>query len=175
LLTFVRTRELLEATWSEFNLEKAEWNIPAERMKMRQPHFVPLSKQAIVILIELRKMKGLGEKQTEDDSDLYVFPSIIKPSKPMSNNTILSGLDSLGYKGKMTGHGFRALAMSTIKEKLGYQHEVIDRQLAHLPISKVDRAYDRAKFVPQRKKMMQDWADYIDRINRKIISNNVTS
>ena len=89
----------------------------------------------------------------------------------MSNNTILKGLERLGFKGRMTGHGFRALAMTTIKEKLGYRHEVIDRQLAHAPQSMVTRAYDRAKFLDDRKKMMQDWADYIDRAatNGKIV------
>jgi len=80
----------------------------------------------------------------------------------MSNNTILKGIDRLGFKGRMTGHGFRALAMSTIKEKLGYRHEVVDRQLAHAPQSMVQRAYDRAQFLDERKVMMQKWADYLD-------------
>ncbi len=156
LLTFVRTSELIEATWDEFNFEKAVWNIPAERMKMREPHIVPLSKQTLEILEELKEMNG---------SRKYVFPSIFRPEKPTSNGAILSALKRLGYKNKMTGHGFRSLAMSTIKEKLGYQHEVVDRQLAHLPRSKIDKAYDRAKFLPQRKQMMQEWANYIDELN----------
>ena len=80
----------------------------------------------------------------------------------MSNNTVLKAIERLGYKKRMTGHGFRALAMSTIKEKLGYRHEVVDRQLAHVPVSKVDRAYDRAKFLDERHQMMQDWANYLD-------------
>jgi integrase len=82
-------------------------------------------------------------------------------------NTILQAIKRLGYKGRMTGHGFRALAMSSIKQELGYRHEVIDRQLAHLPKNKIDRAYDRAMFFEERKMMMQDWADYIDQISQK--------
>jgi integrase len=153
LLTFVRTRELIEAPWTEFDLEKAEWNIPPERMKMKKAHLVPLSKQAIAILLELKQLNG---------KHALVFPSIINKKKPMSNNTLLKALDILGYKHKMTGHGFRALAMSAIKEKLGFQHEVVDRQLAHQPKNKVDQAYDRAKFTKQRTEMMQAWADYIE-------------
>ena len=87
----------------------------------------------------------------------------------MSNNTILKAIERLGYKGQMTGHGFRALAMSTIKEQLGYRHEVVDRQLAHAPRTKVDAAYDRAQFLDERTKMMQEWADYLDSI---IFKNN---
>lgn len=153
MLTFVRTGELINATWDEFDFERLEWVIPAERMKMRRVHIVPLSNQSVTILEELKKLNGKRD---------YVFPHVSKPRKPMSNNTILMALKRMGYKGKMTGHGFRALAMSTIKEKLGYRHEVIDRQLAHVPGNKVDRAYDRAQFLPERHKMMQAWADYID-------------
>ena len=157
MLTFVRTRELIDATWDEFDFDKAVWSIPAHRMKMREPHVVPLAKQTVEILHELHSMNGRGK---------YVFPSIPRPNKPMSNCTILGGLKRLGYNGKMTGHGFRSLAMSAIKEKLSYQHEVVDRQLAHLPRNVVDKAYDRAKFLPQRKQMMQDWADYIDNLQK---------
>ncbi|MCF8324401.1 MAG: integrase arm-type DNA-binding domain-containing protein [Leadbetterella sp.] len=153
LLTFVRTSELINATWSEFDLEKAEWHIPAERMKMRTPHFVPLSRQVVKILLELKQAFGKSN---------YILPSVIRNDKPISNGTILVGLKRLGYHKVMTGHGFRALAMSTIKEKLNYRHEIVDRQLAHLPRNKIDQAYDRAKFIPDRIKMMQDWADYID-------------
>jgi integrase len=153
LLTFVRTNELINATWSEFNLEKAEWHIPAERMKMRTPHFVPLSRQVVEILLELKQAFGKSN---------FILPSVIRNDKPISNGTILVGLKRLGYHKVMTGHGFRALAMSTIKEKLNYRHEIVDRQLAHLPRNKIDQAYDRAKFIPDRIKMMQEWADYID-------------
>lgn len=153
MLTFVRTGELIKSKWSEFDLEDKTWRIPAERMKMRRPHLVPLSTQAIAILVQLKPVTGHSE---------WVFASYAKPRQHMSNNTILKAIDALGYKGEMTGHGFRALAMSSIKEKLGYRHEVIDRQLAHAHKSQNDAAYDRAQFLDERRKMMQDWADYID-------------
>ncbi len=153
MLTFVRTSELIKASWSEFDLKNAEWIIPAERMKMRRPHIVPLSKQALKILSELKNLNMY--------SDL-VLPNQWDNKKPMSNNTILFAIRRLGYKDKTTGHGFRALAMSTIKEKLGYRHEVIDRQLAHAPANKIVAAYDRAQFLDERKKMMQEWSDFID-------------
>lgn len=153
MLTFVRTSELINAKWDEFDFEERMWTIPAARMKMRKDHLVPLSEQVIQILTELQEITGKRE---------YVFASQAKPRKPMSNNTILKALERLGYKGQMTGHGFRALAMSTIKEKLGYRHEVIDRQLAHAPRNKVDRAYDRAQFLEERVVMMQRWADYVE-------------
>ncbi len=153
LLTFVRTSELIQATWDEFDLEDRTWLIPTERMKMRRPHLVPLSDQALAILRELKELSG---------GRLYVFPSQIKPKGHMSNNTILKVIEKMGYRGRMTGHGVRALAMSTIKEKLGYRHEVVDRQLAHAPRNAVDAAYDRAQFLDDRRKMMQDWADYLD-------------
>lgn len=153
LLTFVRTSELIGAKWAEVDLQKALWTIPAERMKMRVEHVVPLSTQAIALLKELQSISGQRQ---------YLFPNQSRPSEHMSNNTILGALKRLGYQGKMTGHGFRALAMSTIKEQLGYRHEVVDRQLAHAPRNKVDAAYDRAQFIDERKIMMQKWADYVD-------------
>lgn len=153
MLTFVRTGELIGAKWEEFDLENAMWTIPAQRMKMRQAHHVPLSRQALEILQELQAHKGRHG---------YVFPNQANPLTHMSNNTILYALGRLGYKGRMTGHGFRALAMSTIKEHLGYRHEVIDRQLAHGHKNKVDAAYDRAQFLNERIEMMQTWADFLD-------------
>lgn len=158
MLTFVRTNELVGATWDEFNFEEAEWSIPAERMKMRRAHIVPLSKQAIAILEEQKKTHVYGN---------WVFPNQVTPRKHMSNCTILGAIKRLGYKGQMTGHGFRALAMSAIKEKLGYRHEVIDRQLAHAPRNRVDAAYDRAMFLDDRRIMMQEWADYLDKLAEK--------
>lgn len=155
MLCFTRTTELIHAKWDEFDLDNAVWEIPAERMKMRKPHIVPLSRQTIDILRE--QFDETGHLNTP-----YVFPSQIRPAEPMSNNTILFAIGRLGYKGQMTGHGFRALAMSIIKEKLNYRHEVVDRQLAHDPQNKVDRAYDRAKFLDERKIMMQSYADFID-------------
>lgn len=159
MLTFVRTSELINATWDEFDLDNATWEIPGWRMKMRNPHIVPLSRQVVELLREQKEETGhLGTN--------WVFPSQVRPKEPMSNNTILFAIGRMGYKGRMTGHGFRALAMSNIKEKLGYRHEVVDRQLAHAQRSKVDRAYDRAQFLDERKKMMQQWADYIDKISK---------
>ncbi len=158
LLTFVRTNELINARWEEIDFDKAEWIIPAERMKMDKSHIVPLSKQAIKIL---KDQKEIAEPWP------LVFPSSVKPQKSISNNTILGAIKRLGFQGRMTGHGFRALAMSAIKQELHYRHEVVDRQLAHVPKSKVDRAYDRAKFLNERKVMMQDWADYIDGLRKK--------
>lgn len=153
MLTFVRTSELIKANWKEFDLEEAMWIIPASRMKMRQDHLVPLSGRAVEILKELKQINGNRE---------YVFISQRDPRRHMSNNAILVALDRMGYRGTHTGHGFRALAMSTIKEKLGYRHEVIDRQLAHAHKNTVDKAYDRAKFLNDRKVMMQDWANYLE-------------
>ncbi len=157
MLTFVRTGELINAKWSEFDLAGRVWTIPEERMKMGKSHIVPLSTQAVDVLKKLQAINGRRD---------WVFPNQTDAKKAMSNNTILFAIARLGYKGRMTGHGFRALAMSTIKEKLGYRHEVVDRQLAHAPRNKVDAAYDRAKFLPERRKMMQQWANYIDSLYR---------
>lgn len=155
MLTFVRTGEMIAAEWDEFNMEEKLWLIPAARMKMKKEHIVPLSRQAIAILEEL---KDLHHHPT------YVFPSRTNHQNHMSNNTILMALDRMGYRGQMTGHGFRSLAMSTLMERLGYRHEVPDAQLAHAKRGDVNRAYDRAKFLPDRIKMMQDWADYLDEV-----------
>ena len=155
LLTFVRTSELIEAEWTEFDLDDAHWEVPKERMKMRRPHLVPLSKQAVAALTELRGLTG---------GNRYLFPNQRDHEKPMSNGAILMALRRMGYKSRMTGHGFRALAMSTIKEKLGYRHEAIDLQLAHAKENKVQAAYDRAQFIEERTKMMQHWADYLDAV-----------
>lgn len=153
MLTFVRTNELIAAKWDEIDFENEQWTIPAERMKTRVPHLVPLSKQVLELFKLLHELHGHRE---------FVFPNQVNPRKTMSNSTILRGLYQLGYKGKLTGHGFRATAMSAIMEKLGYRYEVVDRQLAHAPKTKVQAAYDRAKFLDERTVMMQKWADYID-------------
>ena len=163
LLTFVRTKELIEAKWTEINFEKAIWIIPAERMKMRLPHIVPLSKQALAILSELKDINLKSE---------LVFPSIPRPNKSMSNGTILVALGRMGYKNKMTGHGFRSLALGILKEKLGYSHEIADRQLAHVRKSNTDRAYDRSQFLPQRTEMMQKYASYLDEVFISELKNN---
>ena len=155
MLTFVRTIELIEAKWTEFRLDDAEWIIPAHRMKMRKEHIVPLSRQAVTILKSLKEMNGHWE---------WILPGQNSPRKHMSNNTIRLGLHRLGFKGRMTGHGFRALAMTGTMEKLNYRFEVPDRQLAH---GKKGMAahYDRTEFLDERKAMMQEWADYIDSIS----------
>lgn len=155
MLTFVRTNELINARWEEIDFDRKEWVIPAARMKMGKKHVVPLSRQALQILEDQRALVGHWP---------LVFPSNIKPRQSISNNTILGAIKRLGYKGRMTGHGFRSLAMGCIKQELGYRHEVVDRQLAHQPKSKIDQAYDRADFMDERTTMMQQWADYIDDI-----------
>jgi len=155
LLTFVRTGELIKAQWNEFDLNSGTWEIPAERMKMKKPHLVPLSRQAVSALKELKLLCGNRE---------YVFPNRVRPRTHMSNNTILKALELMGYKEKTTGHGFRALAMTTLIEKLRYQFDVVDRQLSHSPRGKVRAAYDRTQFVEDRTKMMQDWADFLDQL-----------
>ena len=155
MLTFVRTSEMINATWNEFDLEEAIWRIPAERMKMRKEHIVPLSKQVLAILKELKEMNGHRN---------FVFPNQQHPKKAMSNATVTKAIQRMGYKGKMSGHGFRAMATTTIIEKLGYRYEVIDRQLAHSKQSKIRAAYDRAEFLEERIKMMQDYSDFTYKI-----------
>ncbi|RJG02520.1 tyrosine-type recombinase/integrase [Noviherbaspirillum sedimenti] len=163
MLLFVRTSELIETPWAEIDLANGEWIIPWQRMKRGKltvnpdetNHHVCLSKQALALLNELHTLTGGGK---------YLFPNQRDHKKPMSNGAILMALKRMGYQNRMTGHGFRALAMSTIKERLGYRHEVVDRQLAHAHKDKVESAYDRAKFLAERKVMMQDWANFIDGI-----------
>jgi integrase len=151
-LTFVRTGELIGAKWAEFDMEAARWDIPAERMKMRTPHIVPLAKQAIEVLEMLRTLSGEGE---------WLFPGDRRPARPMSNNTILKALERMGYKGRMTGHGFRGLA-STVLHERGYAHDHIELQLAHAPRNAVSAAYNHALYLEPRARMMQDWADFLE-------------
>jgi len=155
-LTFVRTSELIGAKWAEFDLEAARWDIPAERMKMRTPHIVPLAKQALDVLDTLQTLTGKSE---------WLFPGDRSAKKPMSNNTILKALERMGYKGRMTGHGFRGLA-STILHEQGSPHEHIELQLAHAPRNAVSAAYNHALYLEPRARMMQDWADFLERIQR---------
>ena len=150
-LTFVRTGELIGAQWQEIGLEQAVWIIPAARMKMKTEHVVPLSRQAVTILRELQAIGG-GSR--------YVFPGR-NPDKPISNNTMLFALYRLGYKGKMTGHGFRAVASTILNEK-GLRADVIERQLAHCERNDIRGAYNRAEYLSERRKMMQQWADMLD-------------
>ncbi len=156
-LVFVRPGELRRAEWSEVSLEAAEWRIPAARMKAREPHIVPLSRQAIAVLSELRPITGHGK---------YLFPSARSPRRPMSENTVNAALRRLGYaKDEMTGHGFRGMA-STLLHEQGWSPDVIERQLAHAERNKVRAAYNHANHLAERRRMMQLWADYLDVLAR---------
>ena len=152
-LTFVRTGELIGATWDEFDLEGKTpiWIVPAERMKMRTEHVVPLSKQAVEVLRELRALAGESR---------YVLPGR-NPDKTISDNTLLYALYRLGYKGRQTGHGFRAIA-STLLNEAGFRADVIERQLAHCERNDVRGAYNRAEYLPERRAMMQQYAQMLD-------------
>lgn len=152
---FVRPGELRHAEWTEFDLDANEpqWRIPADKMKMGEQHIVPLSEQAIALLRELQPLTGRGQ---------YVFPSIRSRSRPMSNNTVNAALRRLGYTPEeMTGHGFRSLASTCLNEQ-GYHPDLIELQLAHVERNKVRAAYNKAQRLPERRKMMQAWADYLD-------------
>jgi integrase len=151
-LTFVRTGELRHAEWAEFDQDTAEWRIPAERMKTRRPHIVPLSSQALAVLAQLRPLTGKSK---------YLFPNQSKLTEPMSENTILYALYRMGYHSRATGHGFRATA-STILNEHGWKADAIERQLAHVERNQVRAAYHRSEYLDERRKMMQAWADYLD-------------
>ena len=153
--TFVRTNELIGAEWAEFDLDQALWSIPARRMKMKTEHLVPLTMQALAILADLREIAS-GSR--------YVFPGR-HGNKPISNNTMLFALYRLGYKGKMTGHGFRAVASTILNETGHFKPDVIERQLAHCERNEVRGAYNRAEYLPERKRMMRYWGDYLDKLN----------
>jgi integrase len=162
-LVFVRPGELRGARWPEFDLDNAEWRIPAERMKMGEQHIVPLARQAVAILRELRELTGggLGE---------LVFPSLLSLDRPMSNNTVNTALRRLGYtKEQMTGHGFRSMA-STLLNEQGYSPDVIELQLAHAERNKVRAAYNKAQRLAERRKMMQAWADYLDGLRNPVFA-----
>jgi len=155
-LFFVRPGELRKAEWAEIDLDKAEWNIPAERMKMRQSHLVPLSSQAIEILCELQALTGGGR---------YVFPGARTNDRPMSDNAILAALRRMNYdKNEMSGHGFRAMARTILDEVLQVRPDFIEHQLAHAVRDPNGRAYNRTKHLLERRKMMQQWADYLDKL-----------
>ena len=152
LLTFVRKNELAEAPWTEFDLDKAEWRIPPERMKMQGAHIVPLSRQAVECLKELKLISC---------NSPFVFPNHGAPDKPMSGTTFNKALDTMGYGGKFTPHGFRATA-STILNEQGFRPDLIERQLAHTERDRVRAAYNHAEYLEERRRMLQHWADYID-------------
>jgi len=152
-LTFVRPGELRHAEWKEFDVDHAEWRIPGSKMKMREQHIVPLSTQSLAVLTDLRPLTGNGK---------YLFPSLRSPDRPMSENTVNAALRRLGYsKDEMTGHGFRSLA-STLLNEMGWNRDAIERQLAHAERNSIRAAYNFAEFLPERRRMMQAWADYLD-------------
>lgn len=154
-LVFVRPGELRQAEWAEIDLEAAEWNIPAHKMKMREPHMVPLSRQAIEILTDLQPLTG---------NRAHVFPGGHDPRKPMSEAALNAALRRMGYdKTTMTAHGFRAIARTLLDEELGFRPDYIEHQLAHAVRDPNGRAYNRTAHLAARRKMMQAWADYLDR------------
>ncbi len=163
-LTFVRTGELIGATWNEFDLDNAVWCIPAERMKMKTEHLVPLSPQTLALLAQQKPISGTRR---------FVFPGR-NPAVSMSNNTMLFALYRLGFKGRMSGHGFRSVASSILNESGLWPADAIERQLAHCERNAVRGAYNRAEDLPERKRMMHWWADYLDSIviGSKVIVGN---
>jgi integrase len=154
-LTFVRPGELRTSAWQEIDEQAAEWRIPAEKMKMKRAHIVPLSAQALDVLRALRPLTGHGA---------FLFPSIRTSARPMSDVTVNAALRSMGYeKAEMTGHGFRAMASSLLAEQ-GWSVDAIERQLAHVEGNKVRAAYHRSEHLEERRRMMQAWADYLDQL-----------
>lgn len=163
-LVFVRPGELRHAEWTEINLDAAEWAIPAEKMKMGVAHLVPLSSQAVAILRELEPLTGAGR---------WVFPGARDRKKPLSNMALNAAFKRLGYDGQtFTVHGFRAMARTILDEGLGFRPDIIEHQLAHAVKDANGRAYNRTSFLAERRKMMQQWTDYLDSLRkggRKIV------
>ena len=154
---FVRPGELRRAEWEEINLTKGEWRIPAHKMKMRLQHLVPLSRQVVEILADLRRFTGNAR---------FLFPSMRAKNAPISDMTMLAGLRRIGYdKGAMTVHGFRSMA-STLLNEQGYNRDWIERQLAHGERNSIRAAYNYAEYLPERRRMMQEWADYLDKLRQ---------
>lgn len=158
-LVFTRPGELRQAKWKDIDLDGAIWSIPAEAMKMREPHLVPLSTQAVAILRDMHPFSSHLE---------YVFPGGRDPKRPMSDAAINAAMRRLGIdtQNELTGHGFRAMARTILHEQLNYPPEVIEVQLAHKALGPLGAAYARAKFIEQRTKMMQAWADYLDKLKK---------
>lgn len=167
LYTFCRPKEIRMARWEDIDFEEKLWTIPAEIMKMKREHMVPLSRQAIDVLQEQK-----GELETLNTP--WVFPSQVRPKEPMSDGTVNKAIKRLGYGEDMVAHGFRALARTTIREKLGYDSEIIERQLAHKASGPLGEAYDRTQFLDKRTAMMQHWADYLDAVasGGKVVKGN---
>jgi integrase len=157
--TFVRPGELRHSEWGEIDMEKAEWRIPAEKMKKRRVHIVPLSRQALEVLSKVYPVTGHGR---------YIFPSGRTPNgnRPMSENAVTAALRNMEYSGdQMTGHGFRSMA-STLLNENGFNVDWIERQLAHVEGNSVRSAYNYAEYLPEHRKMMQWWADYLDTLRQ---------
>lgn len=155
LYTFVRTAELRKAPWSEFDVEISEWRIPAERMKMRRLHIVPLSEQVVELLRELSRITGSGT---------WLFPNCRRPGDVMSATTINRALEHMGYaSGQWTGHDFRATASTQLHE-MGFRADLIERQLAHVETNQTRAAYNHAEYLAERRAMMQRWADWVDSV-----------
>ena len=153
MLTFLRPGELRQSKWTDIDFKAKQWCIPAERMKMRKPHMVPLASQSIALLHHLKDLTGYGA---------YLFPSQHRRKHPcMSENTINDVLNRMGYKGTLVGHGFRALASTTLNERSAFGKDVIEAQLSHMDEDKIRGTYNRAEYAEQRRKMMQWWADYL--------------
>jgi integrase len=166
-LTFVRTSELIEATWQEFDLDAAEWTIPPDRTGRkgakgkRRPHLVPLSRQALEVLGTLKLIRG-ADRCT---GPALVFPGERDHEKPMSNGAVLMALKRMGYRGRMTGHGFRGIASTWANER-GYRSDVIEAQLSHAPGDRTRAAYNHAAYLEERRELMQAWADYLDAVRQ---------
>lgn len=157
-LVFVRPGELRKAEWKEFDLDKAEWNIPADKMKGKIAHLVPLSRQAVELLLEIHPLTSVGP---------YVFHSHRSVKRPMSENAVNAAFRRMGFeKDEMTGHGFRAMARTILDEVLQLKPELIEQQLAHAVRDSLGRAYNRTKFLDERREMMQLWADYLDGLRK---------
>ena len=156
-LTFVRPSELICAEWREIYWEEHLWKIEAEKMKMEEDHIVPLSRQAMEILRDMRKLSNYD----------YIFPSTRNPQKPIADSSLNYALQSLGYKGKMTPHGFRATARTLLDEQLGFRIDWIEQQLAHAVKDPLGRAYNRTKHLKDRREMMQKYADYLNDLKAK--------
>ena len=157
-LTFLRPSEVRLGEWTEIDFDEKLWRIPAKRMKMRLDHLVPLSKQTLEILQQLHELTGHGN---------LMFPGLRSPSIPISDATFIAALRRMGYeKDEMSAHGFRAMA-STLLNEQGYSPDVIERQLAHVPRNKVRAAYNRAEYLPERRRMMQEWSDYLTTLKEK--------
>lgn len=156
-LTFIRTSELIGGRWDEIDFDQEVWNIPPERMKKTRPHYVPLARQTLSVLAELKEITGEG---------LLMFPKWgnVKARECMSNGTILRCIDRLGYRNQMTGHGFRSVASTALNESGLFSYDAIEKQLAHEEDNAVRAAYNKARYMPERRKLMAWWADHLDQL-----------